>query len=106
LTYPALGLGAPALAIALGITFAVDPGAPTPAASFAYLAAALSAAHVVATSRAAPNLLRLRSGIPEEQVLAPLYRGFTRWQTVRAIFQVAAFVAVVLALASLPPLGR
>jgi len=51
-------------------------------------------------------LLKLRSGIPEEEVLAPLYRGFTRWQTLRAIFQVAAFEAVVLALASLPPLGR
>jgi len=105
LIYPALGLGAPALTIALGITFAVDRGTPATAASFAYLAAALSAAHVFATTRAAPNLLRLRSGIPEEAVLAQVYRGFTRWQTVRATLQVAAFVAVVLALASLLPFG-
>jgi len=106
LIYPALGLGAPALAIAVAIAFVVDGGAPTPAASFAYLAAALSAAHVFATSRASPNLLKLRSGIPEEAVLAPLYRGLTRWQTVRATLQVGAFAAVVLAMASLLPFGQ
>ena len=76
------------------------------AASFGYLAAALSLAHVFATTRAAPNLLKLRSGIPEEAVLAGVYRAFTRWQTVRAILQIAAFVAVVLALASLAPLAQ
>src|SRR3989449_1625862 len=38
--------------------------------------------------------------------LADVYRGFTRWQTVRAILQLAAFVAVVLALASLAPFGQ
>src|SRR5207245_6626843 len=37
LIYPALGLGAPALTIALGITFVLDPTVPTTAASFAYL---------------------------------------------------------------------
>jgi hypothetical protein len=104
--YPALGLGAPALTIALGITFVVNPGAPAPAASFAYLGAALSAAHVFATTRAAPNLLKLRSGILEEAVLAHLYRGFARWRMVRATLQVGAFVAVVLALASLVPFGQ
>ena len=104
--YPALGLGAPALTLALGIAFVVDRGAPVAAALFGYLAAALSLAHVFATIRAAPNLLKLRSGIPEEVVLADVYRAFTRWQTVRAILQLAAFVAVVLALASLAPLGQ
>src|SRR5713101_3677165 len=44
LIYPAMGLGAPALTIARGITCAVDRGTPATAASFAYLAAALSAA--------------------------------------------------------------
>src|SRR2546428_12172166 len=83
--YPALGLGAPALTIALGIAFVVDRGAPVAAALFGYLAAALSLAPVFATIRAAPNLLKLRSGIPEEVVLADVYRAFTRWQTVRAI---------------------
>src|SRR2546427_3991655 len=47
--YPALGLGAPALTIALGIAFVVDQGAPMAAASFGYLAAALSLAHVFST---------------------------------------------------------
>src|SRR5438128_3531412 len=73
LIYPALGLGAPALTIALGITFVLDPTVPTTAASFAYLAAAFSAAHVFATTRAAPNLLRLRSGIPQEAILTDVY---------------------------------
>src|SRR2546422_6617639 len=86
--------------------FGVDRGAPVAAALFGYLAAALSLAHVFATTRAAPKLLKLRSGIPEEAVLADVYRAFTRWQTVRAILQLAAFVAVVLALASLAPLGQ
>jgi len=76
------------------------------AASFGYLAAALSLAHVFATTRAAPNLLKLRSGVSEEAVLAGVYRGFTRWQTVRAILQLAGFVAVVLAWAFLAPLGQ
>ena len=80
LIYPALGLGAPAVTIALGTTFALDQGVSTTAASFAYFAAALSAAHVFATTRAAPNLLKLRSGIPEETVLAEMYGAFTRWQ--------------------------
>ena len=106
LIYPALGLGAPALTIALGTTFALDRGVSTTAASFAYFTAALSAAHVFATTRAAPNLLILRSGIPEETVLGQVYRGFTQWQTVRAILQVATFLAVVLALASLLPAGQ
>src|SRR3989442_14261387 len=76
--YPALGLGAPALTIALAIAFVADPGAPAAAASFGYLAAGLSLSHVFATTRAAPNLLKFRSGIPEEAVLAGVYRGFTR----------------------------
>src|SRR5437016_11530841 len=54
LIHPALGLGAPALTIALGITFVVDRTSPATSASFAYVAAALSAAHVLATTRAAP----------------------------------------------------
>jgi len=76
------------------------------AASFGYLAAALSLGHVFATTRAAPNLLKLRSGVPEEAVLAGVYRAFAKWQTARAILQLAAFVAVVLALAFLAPLGQ
>ena len=104
--YPALGLGAPILTIALAIAFAVYRGAPMAAASFGYLAAALSLAHVFAPTRAAPNLLQLRSGVSEEAVLAGVYRGFTRWQTVRAILQLAGFVAVVLAWAFLAPLGQ
>ncbi len=99
-------MAAPAVTIALGTTFALDRGVSTTAASFAYFAAALSAAHVFATTRAAPNLLILRSGIPEETVLGQVYRGFTQWQTVRAILQVATFLAVVLALASLLPAGQ
>src|SRR5881396_2997011 len=75
LIYPALGLGAPAVTIALGTTFALDQGVSTTAASFAYFAAALAAAHVFATTRAAPNLLKLRSGIPEETVLGQVYGG-------------------------------
>ena len=51
-------------------------------------------------------MLKLRAGIPEETVLAEMYGAFTRWQTVRAILQLAAFVTVVLALASLVPLGQ
>ena len=105
LIHPALGLGAPALTIALGITFVVDRTSPATSASFAYVAAALSAAHVLATTRAAPNLLRLRSEISEEAILVDIYGGFTRWQTVRALLQIAAFVAVVLSLASLQPVG-
>src|SRR5437867_7781455 len=105
-TYPALGLGAPIPTISLAIAFAVDRGAPTAAASFGYLAAALSLPHVFATTRPPPNLLKLPSGVSEEAVLAGVYRGFTRWQTVRAILQLAGFVAVVLAWAFLAPLGQ
>ena len=104
--YLALGLAAPALTIALGMAFVIDHAPPVTGASFVYLAAALSLAHIFATTRAAPNLLKLRRGIPEETILAEMYGAFTRWQTVRAILQLAAFVTVVLALASLVPLGQ
>src|SRR5207245_7662401 len=92
LNHPSLALGAPALTIALGITFVVDRTSPATSASFAYVAAALSAAHVLATTRAAPNLLRLRSGISEEAILADIYGGFTRCQRLRAVLQIAASI--------------
>src|SRR5438094_8156078 len=61
--YPALGLAAPALTVAIGFAFVIDRDAPVTAASFGYLAAPLSLAHTFATTRAAPNLPKLRSGI-------------------------------------------
>ena len=44
--YLALGLAAPALTIALGMAFVIDHAPPVTGASFVYLAAALSLAHI------------------------------------------------------------
>src|SRR5207244_5315311 len=65
--YPALGLAAPALTISLGMGFVIDHDAPVTAASFVYLAAALSLAHIFATTRAAPNFSSSAVGYPKRR---------------------------------------
>jgi hypothetical protein len=94
--YPLLGLGAPLFSIAAALSFALGDG-PGGAAFPVYLAAVLSVAHVVATARAAPNMLVVRrTGDPT--ALAAAFAGFERWQAIRAALQGFAFVANVWAL--------
>ncbi len=98
--YPAFGLGAPALTIAAAALLAAEPTVPGALQFWILAAAILSAGHVLTTSRAAPTLLRLRRTVPPEEELRRIYDRFARWQGARAVLQVSAFVATILALAA------
>jgi hypothetical protein len=97
--YPMLGLGAPLFSITTAVSFALDTG-PATATLPVYLAAVLSGAHVIATARAAPNMLAVRRG-GDPGVLAAAFAGFERWQAIRAVLQGLTFSANVWALIAL-----
>ncbi|HEV2238919.1 MAG TPA: hypothetical protein VGR57_19835, partial [Ktedonobacterales bacterium] len=54
--------------------------------------------HFVATSRAAPNMLRVGKTPDDEALLAPLLDRFARWHVVRATLQVLTFFVLLWAL--------
>lgn len=91
--YPLVGIGAPALILVAVLLHGIQgfSGART---TPLVLAALLGVAHVLTTSRAAPILLQLRSGTPDELKLHVLYQRFTAWHTVRCILQIATFAAL------------
>jgi hypothetical protein len=97
IVYPALGVltgllvfGAAVLAFATG----------QPASLMAPLigASLLTIAHTLCTARAAPIMLSLRDAPDEERVLGAKLDHFAYWNTLRALFQCAAFLALVWAL--------
>jgi hypothetical protein len=54
------------------------------------------------TTQALPALMKLRHTPDEETTIAPLLDRFARWHTISTVWQVAAFIALVVALASYP----
>lgn len=70
------------------------------AAGPAFVAGVLSILHVGATARAAPKVLRVRQN-DDGADLRRAFRGFERWQAVRAVLQLLAFGASVWALVAL-----
>jgi hypothetical protein len=91
--YPLLGLGAPLLSIAAALAVRSDRAAARSGAAPAYAAAVLSVGHVLATSRAAPNMLGVgRLGDDADALRGALDR-FERWQAVRASLQALTFAA-------------
>ncbi len=101
--YPAFGLGAPALTLAVAALMATGPVVPSSLQLWAAVAAVLSVGHVLTTSRAAPTLLRIRRRIPPEDELRRIYDRFARWQGARAVLPVSTFIATILALAAVGP---
>ncbi len=62
------------------------------------VASTASIIHFIATSRAAPVMLSLRSAPDDEAVLEGKLDTFARWHSVRMAFQVIAFAALLWAL--------
>jgi hypothetical protein len=87
--YPVLGLGGPLLGIATAVAFIVESG-PAAAVVPVLGSVALSFGHVLATTRAGPNMLRVRHS-EDAALLERAFAGFERWHAVRAVLQVLAF---------------
>ena len=97
--YPAMGIGTVLANIAAAIAVHRDPAAPPAAVVPTQTAALLAIGHMLATARAAPNMLRVRRTEDPDSLKAAL-EGFTRWQTVRTGLDVLMFTANLWSLAS------
>lgn len=62
------------------------------------IAALTSIGHFLATSQAAPIMLRVGKMPDDEALLSPLLDRFTRWSEVRAVLQVLTFFVILWAL--------
>jgi hypothetical protein len=103
--YPIIGIGAPILSLAAALSFFLGGGAPRSAAVPFVAAVALSAGHLLATSQAAPNMLRLRQVGDDPDAAARSLRGFQRWHAVRAALQALTFGANLWALVAVVGTG-
>jgi len=85
--YALLGIGSALLSLIAGILgtrHAIAAGA----------CIVLPIAHSWVTSRAAPRLMRLRTAPDDAQQVAPILDRFERWQTLRAVLQLAHLLAL------------
>jgi len=93
--YPPLAIGGTALSIAAAVTNRSQ------AARIPTLAtAALAAAGLLVTVKAAPNMLRLKDGNNDPERLRGSFDGFRSWSSVRETFQALAFGTSLWALAN------
>ena len=97
LVYPATAIAAALLTVAATIVAYVQH---EPAALLVPLSIATvtTIGHFLATSRAAPNMLRVGKTPDDETLLAPLLDRFARWHAVRATLQVLVFFVLLWAL--------
>lgn len=97
--YSTLGIGGAGLTLAAaagGLVLRVSDEQRLPL----LLAGLLALAHSFTTARAAPINLSQRSAAGDEKALKRIFDRFERWQTVRAILQLATFLVMLWALAS------
>jgi len=95
--YPAWAIAAALSVFAAAVIALVErPGRVLVAAVIA--ASVTSVLHFVATSRAAPLMLGIRTARDDQRELAVRLDAFARWQAVRAVFQVLTFLVVMGAL--------
>jgi hypothetical protein len=97
--YALLGIGGAVLTL-VAAGAAITLGLPISQAAPLELAAALAIAHTFTTIHAAPVNFSQRTVGDDEAALAAIFDRFERWQTVRAILQLATFLAVLWALAT------
>jgi hypothetical protein len=97
--YPAMGIGTLLANVAAAIAVYRDPAAPRSAALPTRAAALLAVGHMLATARAAPNMLRVRRTEDPDSLKSAL-EGFTRWQAVRTGLDTLMFAANLWSLAS------
>lgn len=90
--YPPLGIGTILSNVAAAIALHRDPTAPRSAVFPAQAAALLAVGHMLATARAAPNMLSVRR-TDDPETLRGALDGFTRWQTVRTGLDALLFAA-------------
>ena len=95
--YPTTAIGAALLTVAAMVVASVER---QPAALLLPLGIATltSIGHFVATSQAAPIMLRVGKTPDDEVLLAPLLDRFARWHAVRATLQVLTFFVLLWAL--------
>jgi hypothetical protein len=96
--YASLGIGGALLTLAAASLSLL--AVPAREATPALLAGGLAIAHSFTTARGAPINFSQRSAGDDEAALRAIFARFERWQTLRAILQVATFVAMVWALAA------
>ena len=91
--YPPTAIGAALLTVAATVVASVER---QPAALLVPLGIAMltSIGHFVATSRAAPIMLRVGKTPDDATLLAPLLDRFARWHAVRATLQVLTFLVL------------
>lgn len=95
--YPSTAIGAALLTILATIVAYVEQASATLLVPLT-IATLTSIGHFVATSRTAPNMLRVGKTPHDEALLAPLLDRFARWHTVRATLQVLTFFVLLWAL--------
>jgi hypothetical protein len=98
LWYVPLGFGGALLTLAAAI-WALTLALPSTKVLPVLLAGGLAIAHSLTTARAAPINWRQGLVVDDEEALGRIFQRFERWQAVRAILQLAAFLAMVWALA-------
>lgn len=97
--YPPLGIGTMFFNIAAAVAVRRDRTVPPSAAAPIYAAAVVAVGHMLATAKAAPNMLRVgRTDDPNS--LEEALDGFTRWQAVRTGLDALLFAANLWSLAS------
>ncbi|HEV2460471.1 MAG TPA: hypothetical protein VGS80_19115 [Ktedonobacterales bacterium] len=88
--YPATAISAAVLTIVAAIVAYVEHAPATLLVPLS-IAALMSIAHFLTTSRAAPIMLRVGRTPDDEALLAPPLDRFARWSEVRAALQVLTF---------------
>ncbi len=89
--YPLLGLLSPVLVFAGAALVFVSPPSSAEIAYLITVALVLSAAHVVTTAGAAPNMFRIGKLGEDVAALERAYRVFQRWTMARTILRAATF---------------
>ncbi|MFI5272529.1 MAG: hypothetical protein ACHQ4H_05780 [Ktedonobacterales bacterium] len=95
--YPSTAIGAALLTIVATIVAVVEHASATLLLPIS-IATLTSIGHFVATSQAAPVMLRVGKTPDDEAILAPLLDRFARWHALRATLQVLTFFVLLWAL--------
>jgi hypothetical protein len=96
--YPVVGLSAAALSIAAAAGGYLQPGIPYLCIAFLYASAALAILHTFTTTRAGPNMWRLRDSSLGSEDVRLAFDGFKRWQDRRAALQLLNFMTILMAI--------
>src|SRR6266700_2418296 len=91
--YPVAAIGGVLLSIAAAVSFHWDRERPRTAKWFLYAAAFLTLLGLLWTTQAAPLMLSLRHVGNDLAALEHAFAGFDWWGRVRAVTQMAAFLA-------------